>query len=896
MSIPNGQSNKNYICLYTTNNGEDAIYNQHLDLNNAVVTITSCTDFDIANSYMGCFEIYIYCGKQDGVDMKLSMTYNSVASTSEISVNIFDATSYEFTLNEGKSSSSVEYTGDSTTSANLYFTTSVSSLNIELFKIFINGEKSDNVQISNPSGDSESLNFIISNLDTSPKTNNIMILFEDGSNLQQLLLNQEHSITVNQKTYADSLLNNYYTFKVQDPLNLKVGENIFFYLLILDQNNACYYGDFDSLSTIDITITKGDASFTTKIKSREKIEGIPRCEYVYLIDFEQNAQIAGDYDVTIKDGSNQVVINSVLYISPSDIDETKSNIQSEETEVDAGHNIYVTFSGADLGGNSINYYELIDKLDINLVDSEGNIVEKKDSNYFYDIKVNSDNSGIEISLKINNYGSYSIQMLKSGTVMNLPNNYQLTVNPLECSNVNPELSLLPISGRRNYYTKERITIEIKCKDIFGNTISQKGNEIFKAYTLNKDDNSISDFDEYFSDGMHYITFWVEEEGKYTLDVTLNGQKYGQSIDLEIKDFDGSTYMCMDKREVNNVVDCDTSDYRAYILGILGSEYVCDTATTKGALYKCSATDPECVTNTNQCECQGNPWQGYCYPDSVNPISQVTDDLVTCTSNINGATPCGDGSCRYNEDECLTDFECPLGYKSCVNKCILLNEECTFNIECNTGEVLCWDLTCANGYDNCPTRITCPTNKVLCPDGSCQPSGHCPQPPIMNCEDGQYLCADFSCVDNSNNCPKNKVCEPGYSLCQNKECSKYCKVNEVITPESEEESKSSAGVIGGVVGGIGGALLVGSTLFYFLYWRKRKMLPKNEVTEINIDDKKIDSENPKERVTVYNTRKESNKEIIKDITEQRDIHELIDDNANPIKESTVRFRTIRNSKK
>ena len=110
ISIPNGQSNKNYICLYTTNNGEDVIYNQHLDLNNAAVTITSCTDFDIANSYMGCFEIYIYCGKQEGVDMKLSMTYNSVASSSEISVNIFYATSYEFTLNEGESSSLVEYT------------------------------------------------------------------------------------------------------------------------------------------------------------------------------------------------------------------------------------------------------------------------------------------------------------------------------------------------------------------------------------------------------------------------------------------------------------------------------------------------------------------------------------------------------------------------------------------------------------------------------------------------------------------------------------------------------------------------------------------------------------------------------------------------------------------
>ena len=75
-----------------------------------------------------------------------------------------------------------------------------------------------------------------------------------------------------------------------------------------------------------------------------------------------------------------------------------------------------------------------------------------------------------------------------------------------------------------------------------------------------------------------------------------------------------------------------------------------------------------------------------------------------------------------------------------------------------------------------------------------------------------------------------------------------------------------------------------------------MLPKNENTVINTDDKKIDGENPKERVTVYNARKDSNKEIIKDVTEHHDVQELINDNINPIKEGSARFRAIRNSKK
>ena len=93
--------------------------------------------FELAKEYLTKYKTAP--SEQDDVDMKLSVTYNSIASSSEISVDIFDATSYDFTLNEGESSISVEYTGDSITSANLYFTTSISSLNVDLFnnKIFL---------------------------------------------------------------------------------------------------------------------------------------------------------------------------------------------------------------------------------------------------------------------------------------------------------------------------------------------------------------------------------------------------------------------------------------------------------------------------------------------------------------------------------------------------------------------------------------------------------------------------------------------------------------------------------------------------------------------------------------------------------------------------------------
>ena len=906
ISIPKGQSNINYICLYINENSEDVILNEHLDLySETQINIGSCDSFKYANSYMGCFDLYINCENTEGTDMILKVKYNNIDSSSEIKVNLYDINNIDFVLQSEQSSSNIEYTGDQTqTKANLIFTTQFSSLSVELFKTFINGEKIENVQILNPDGSTDALNFVlpIEYFYTNPKTKNIMILYDDGSNTQYLLMTEEYSITVKQKDYTNALFNDYYTFKVQDPLSLKVGENMFLYLLIYDKSNNCYFGNVESLSNLEIVLQKDSTSYSTKKIEPKEIQGYSQCESIYYVDFEQNAEVSGYFDVIIKDGTSEFPIPSKIYIYPKEIDSTQSKIvnnngetiDQEPQEVQAGHNIYLTFSGVE--GSSIDFYDLINDIDIALVDKDGNKLEKNENNYSYELKVKSDNSGIDISIKINNYGDYNLQILKNTAIISP--NLKISVQPLECSMIGPEFNLLEIDNRNDYYYKEKITIEIKCKDIFGNNISQKGTEIFKAYAIRETDNEIFEFDEKansFKDGKHYIEFSLEEVGNYILDVTLDGKKYGESLNLEIKDIDTSKYNCMDKNQVNNLNDCDTSDYRSLLKEILGDDNICYETTNKGTLYKCTSTDTDCVKHTNQCECEGTSWQGFCYPEGNNPIALVTDELTTCLSQIENGVSCEDGTCRYKKEECETNFECPIGYKSCANKCILIKETCTVNINCNTGEVVCWDLSCASDYNHCPTRITCPQNKVLCPDGSCQLSGHCVQPPNRNCEEGEHQCADFSCVLNSDECPKNEVCDPGLSLCEDKSCNQNCKTEVAKSNDDSDDGNNNGALIGGVVGGVVGCVAIAGAAFYFFYWRKRKIMPNDEMKDLNTAEQNLNMAKNKENIDIYD-RKEERRRSIRNNDNHSDVEEINTGKGNPNIASTEVVRTMKNAKK
>ena len=296
----------------------------------------------------------------------------------------------------------------------------------------------------------------------------------------------------------------------------------------------------------------------------------------------------------------------------------------------------------------------------------------------------------------------------------------------------------------------------------------------------------------------FIDIALAEEGYH--EYGDNGNKYGDNKLVEINSIDKNKLSCMDKRQVNDFVNCDSNteqgaQYRNLVKEILGDLFTCSSSFEtykEGLLYKCFSSDEKCVSDTTKCDClgKGTKWNGFCYSTSVNPIEAVKSNKqkITCLNKIKSTGEsaqvyiCDDGTCRFSEQECNSEFQCPLGYRSCGNKCILLSESCSLSNSCSSNEVLCWDLSCAKNYDLCPTRITCPKGKVLCPDGSCQLSGHCLQPVTRTCASNQYQCPDFSCVNNKDDCPKNPVCEPGLSLCENGLCQKSCQ--EIVEPENK----------------------------------------------------------------------------------------------------------------
>jgi hypothetical protein len=244
---------------------------------------------------------------------------------------------------------------------------------------------------------------------------------------------------------------------------------------------------------------------------------------------------------------------------------------------------------------------------------------------------------------------------------------------------------------------------------------------------------------------------------------------------------------MNKYQVENLKDCVKDNYMELIKGIETEDYTCknDGEIQEGKVFSCLIDNiTTCTYNTSNCDCDENYERinGYCYPKEGGPIdlAEKNKNKINCLTILKGkdilsAKQCNDGSCRINGEDCDTKFECPIGFKSCGNKCILLNETCQLSDTCTKkGQVLCWDYTCANSYSLCPTRKTCPPEKVLCPDGTCQSSGHCPQPIKRKCTgENKIQCPDFTCVKDINDCHKNKVCPIGQSLCEDDTCRDKC---------------------------------------------------------------------------------------------------------------------------
>ena len=766
------------ICLKK----DDKIINKHLDWHK--LSLTGCSDINYAISYMGCFAFTAKSCQSEA----LTVAYDGKSASTGLTIRSFSSSDITMSLTE------IPKEKEQNQAMDLVFGQNIEINNYDLFKIFINGERLEKTDYSIVYSMPQVIFTIKSYEFTSiPKIKKLMVTYEKGDSSKKNLIPENTQIEIKQTEYDPTT--KIYSLIIQEPFDINVGEKIYFYILLYDQHSACYYGDFDKLKNMEVTLKTEEKDYTAYIMNLTEIEGYSQCEYVYRVDFEETLQVAGYFDLEIKD--NELKGSSNLYIAPKDIDPEKSYFEGN-TAFKALETFFLNFTGTDSEGNSINYYDLIKEFDIQLKDSSGEYVKKDGDNFDYNIRVNEANTTLNISMKLKLTGTYTLEALFRGEKMNLQGEFKITIEYGECSTKYPFLEIMRIDQRNETFIGETVSIGIICKDAIGNVVEKAGDEIFTA-NIRQIVNNVTeikyDYKKDFKDGRHLIYFTPSQIGNYMIDISLNGKIYGETQMVEVIPINKTKYTCMNKKQFDNIIDCDGEEptYRDFLREILTDSFMCYDTKETGFLYKCSSSDENCVSNTVDCDCLGSneKWNGYCYSSAVNPIESVKNNKakVTCKNKLKAKNPlaeiyeCGDGSCRFRPEECNTAFECPLGYRSCGNKCILLNEpSCAIQDSCSSDQVLCWDLSCAKNYDLCPTRITCPAGKVLCPDGSCQLTGHCLQPATRTCSSGQYQCPDFTCVANKDDCKKNPVCEVGLSLCENGLCQKSCQ--EVSEPEDK----------------------------------------------------------------------------------------------------------------
>ena len=777
------------LFYYTENNPNSEIYcffsgdllfNGDIDPNLISCSNSdNCQNIEIINSYRGCIKI----GTSKNItDKSINIKYKD-ETIDLINFAKLPDEKLEFSLLIDKENDIKENNQTFT----YKFSLGTEIKNSKYFSVYLNGQKLKKSEYSFT---------ITSNNDISIKPNNLFTTFVPKKDIKVTysrgilgLESEADLVKINILQNEYHYIENGYRYSAQVPTSFKAGDKPYFYLIIKDTNYACYYGqrqNYTELTSItaQIEVNKEKIEFSIDpIEGNKELDDVPGCEYIYILKALSNIEKSGLFNIDIKDGSNWITNNNFevqIYIAPGDFND--STLEGDK-EIFAGESFDLSFTTADNYKNQPDYYDVVEHFEIKLLNKDTNDWAKEDSIKYQKIKVSKDNSKIEIKMIVTESGNFSAIAVYNNISLAT---FTIKIKHRECSFNAPLLNITEIDKRNEtFYSGEEVEINIYCSDIYGNLIKSPGSENFKARITNNE--KTITYENKF-DGIHKIYFTTENEGNYTIDIYLNGKQYSNSLNIEVEKFNESLFMCMNKRQVSLLNECPKEkNYFELISNIEGDDYICKDNSTfnEGKVFYCKIGDNElCINDTNKCNCDDNftKKNGFCYPNKNNPYDLViiNQNKVNCLSILKGmgkdeAFQCEDGSCRLKEEYCYTSFECPLGFKSCGNKCILLNESCELINECEKDDqVLCWDYSCADSYSLCPTRKTCTDGKVICPDGTCQYPGHCPQPISRKCKDEKPIqCPDFTCVKDKVDCHKNKVCPIGQSLCEDDICRDKC---------------------------------------------------------------------------------------------------------------------------
>lgn len=758
-----GSFSRSYMCLKSG----DSIYNEYLDPNllKADGIDSSCSIYS-SISLRGCIEFSLLCNKVAPTEerYKVSVSYNNIKLSAQVEILIDPELPPKEVEVLSPFSTSLIQKSEITAKFNLKDSkgTLFKYVTSENFEIFVNNQKlsSDKWKLFI----NQNLQLKIFNVDFPPKKQNIQVLFKDTNGGYTRLDKLNRDISVSQGNFDTKKTS------ISLPASYYAGDPLSFIAILRDSYTNCYEDDVD-LSLFSVKVVQPSSTFSEFSISQQKIDFVS-CKRIIKIDTKtpnSPLRTKGIFKIEMS-YNNTNIASSEINVLSNKLSPSKSTISITGmgslplAQIQAGTNIEIQMTGTDDYSNPVSYIDTYESFDLDITGL------LKGSEYFFSSRIDDLNSKILMYLTVNVLGNYHLNYTLDNTPFESLNGLRnIFVVPGKCSAVNPNIKV----PYPKLYTGNHGEIRILCLDDFGNSVSNKGDEVFNIEIKGRNLEIVGEdklpYNLKFNAGIYTAEFLLAYQGVYDINIFLNGHRYGDAFNLTVlphKCPTESPIMCSDKTCVDNVSKCMLDTER-------------NSCKDSAKPFYCKVNGEKiCVEKVTECDCSSGfrKCNGMCLPEGANNFC-LTPITTNCQRKLglNNFVSCPDGSCRTANSRCPNPLGCPLGYKPCGVGCIIRQETCTVKVpECKPHQVKCWDLSCANSIDNCPTGKTCKNQSdFICPDGKCvQDSTQCTQPPSCT-EAFSYLCPDFTCKKSKEDCNKRNVCLPGQSLCENNECSYDC---------------------------------------------------------------------------------------------------------------------------
>ena len=762
---------KKQICI-VNNIIDKIVYNNYLDptlLKIGSSNFQGACNVIFSIRYRGCFDFSIKCNTypSQGTDQyNLNLSYNNQNLKTTLLINLDP----EFPPKSSLILSS--FPNNTIQNSQIISNFSLSDGNNNLFKFV---EKEDlrvllNSYFLSKEMWSFSTNNGVSTITISakypPKINTLKVYYDTDKSMV-LLSNLTQNFSISQGDV------NYKNAKISIQAGVKAGQVFKINLIIPDSYNNCFE---DKINTdlINVTISNDKTLVIKNFDITQQKTSYRNCLSYVKVTAINNTVITtpGFYNLSFNYNNSDFNVVKNFYVVNGDIYPPNCIIKVEGLSINlkkilVGNLFIINFQAKDAYLNIVPPELLINRFNIVIP----TLTQGQDYNVYYLINENQ----IDIYLKISVVGIFNISYITyDKELINLPGLNKIMVINGECSNKYPYIK----PDKTIWYSGEIVSIKLKCFDDYNFALSDPQNENFKflikGNNLSLIGNDLLTANNTFNNGLYTVNFLVIFSGQYDFTVYLNNKNYGDSISLNVVSKIcpiKNQIMCSNLTCVNSTKLCKDDinqtcpDEKPFMCKIKGNQ------TCTNSFVNCDC--PDGFVKCRDACILASQMSAYCY-DPV-PLENCTNVLIGKT---NSPIQCPDGSCRFsNNIDCGSPYVCPLKFKKCGVTCIPNNITCNLTMpNCTSNQIICWDMTCASSPLKCPTKKTCYINEKLgynCPDGRCvENEFYCSQPPTCY-EPSPFLCSDFTCAKNIQNCKVKKSCKPGEALCQDNQCHKTC---------------------------------------------------------------------------------------------------------------------------